>query len=322
MIVMEKYILLLVILLSAGSSLRSQNNVGKSDDIGRLSIAAIVPDEAGLPAETQTMLQNKMMQIATQNGLGASAERAQFAMVPVIAIISKDVTPTAPPQIALTLELSFYIVDALSQNIFSQTTVSLKGVGNTEERAYSQALRNLNPRQGQFRGFVDRGKEDIIAYYNSQCDVIITGSQALADQQQYGEALFLLMSVPDVSRECFQNCMALSADIYKRYADQKCEEYLAQAKAAWAAKELDKVAQSLGKITPDMSCYLQGQQLVNLVTSTVEAEGASSWEFKMTKYDDQIDLQKMRIEAGKEIAKSWAYYGAAKYFDWNWLYKN
>jgi hypothetical protein len=322
MIVMKKYILLLVTLIVTGVSLKAQNTVGKSDDIGRLSIAAIVPDEAGLPAETQNMLQNKMMQIATQNGLGATADRAQFAMVPVIAIISKDITPTAPPQIALTLELSLYIVDALSQSIFSQTTVSIKGVGNTEERAYSQALRNLNPRQGQFRGFVDRGKEDIMAYYNSQCDVIITGSQALASQQQFGEALFLLMSVPDVSRECFNNCMALSADIYKQYANQQCEEYLAQAKAAWSAKELDIVAKNLGKITPDMECYDQAQQLVKHVTSTVEAEGASSWEFKMTKYDDQIDLQKLRIEAGKEIARSWAYYGAAKYFDWSWLYKN
>ncbi len=300
----------------------AQNNMGKTDDAGRLAITAIVPDEAGLPAGTQQMLLNKMMQMASHNGLGAMEEKAQFAMVPVVSILSQEVTPTAPPQIALIIELSLYIVDAMSQNIFSQTTIALKGVGNTQERAYSQALRNLNPRQGQFKGFVEKGKEEIIHYYNSQCDVLITASQALAAQQEYEEALFLIMSVPDVSRECFNNCMLLSADIYKDYANKKCEEYLAGATAAWASKELGRVEENLAKITPDMDCYIQAQNLLTTVTSSVEAEGASSWDFKMKKYDDQIDLQKLRIQAGRDVAKSWAYWGAAKYFDWSWLYKN
>ncbi len=319
---MKIILLFLAIILMTFTASNAQNSQGKTDDLGRVAIAAIVPDAAGLPANSQRMLQNKMMQIASQNGLGATEERAQFAMVPVISIITQDVTPTAPPQIAMTLEVSLYIVDAVSQNIFSQTSMELRGVGNTEDRAYSQALRNLNPRQGQFRGFVEKGKEKIIEYYNSQCDVIISGSQALAAQQQYEEALFLLMSVPDVSRECFNTCMTLTADLYQQYADQKCTEYLSEGQAAWAAKDLDKTAASLAKITPDMQCYEKAERLVTTITSAVEGEGGNSWEFKMKQYDDQIDLEKMRIEAGRDIARSWAYWGAAKYFDWSWLYKN
>ncbi len=319
---MKRITTIITILLLAGTMASGQSNLGKTDDLGRLAIAALVPDEAGLPAGTQRMLQNKMMQIATQNGLSAMEERAQFAMVPMISIISQDVTPTAPPQVALTVELSLLIVDAVSQNIFSQTSLQLKGVGNTEERAYAQALRNLNPRHGQFRGFVEAGKERIVEYYNSNCDVIISGSEALAAQQQYEEALFLLMSVPDISRECFHQCMTLSAEIYSRYADQKCQEHLSGAKAAWAAKELDQVAFHLSNITPDMECYDQAAELTSVVTSAVEAEGAGSWNFKMKMYDDKIDLQRLKIEAGRDVARSWAYWGAAKYFDWSWLYKN
>jgi hypothetical protein len=319
---MKKLTYIIAIILLAGNMVNGQSNLGKTDDLGRLAIAALVPDEAGLPAGTQRMLQSKMMQIATQNGLGAMEERAQFAMVPMVSIISHDVTPTAPPQVAMTVELSLLIVDAVSQNIFSQTSLQLKGVGNTEERAYAQALRNLNPRHGQFRGFVENGKQRIVEYYNSKCDVIISGSEALAAQQQYEEALFLLMSVPDISRECFHQCMTLSADIYTRYANQKCNEHLSGARAAWAAKELDQVASHLAQITPDMDCYDQAMELTNLVTRTVEAEGGSSWDFKMKMYDDEIDLQRLKIEAGRDVARSWAYWGAAKYFDWSWLYKN
>lgn len=318
-----KYVLMLIGLsVFIAGSIYGQSNLGKTDDLGRIAIAALVPDEAGLPAGASRTLQNKMMQIATQNGLGAMEERAQFAMVPMVSVITHDVTPTAPPQVALTLELSMYIVDVVSQNIFSQVSMQIRGAGTSEERAYAQALRNVNPRQGQFKGFIDRGKERIVEYYNSQCDVIITGSRALAAQQQYEEALFLLMSVPDVSRECFNQSMILTADIYQQYSNQKCQEFLAQARSAWAAKELDKVAENLGQITPEMDCFPQAEDLLATVTRAVEAEGASSWDFKMKKYEDNIDLQRLRIEAGRDIARSWAWWGAARYFDWSWLYKN
>ena len=82
----------------------SQNSLGKADDIARLSIAAIVPEKAGdMPGGARTTLENKMRQIVTQNGLGASEYGSRFAIVPGINILSKDITPTAPPQEALTV---------------------------------------------------------------------------------------------------------------------------------------------------------------------------------------------------------------------------
>ena len=130
------------------------------------------------------------------------------------------------------------------------------------------------------------------------------------------------MSVPDVSRECYDKCMAISIDIYQEFANQQCNEYLSAAKAAWAGKDLNKVEENLGKITPDMECYPQAEQLIAQITAAVEQEGASSWSFKMKRYDDSVDIQKMKIQAGRDVAMTWAHWGAAKEFDWNWLYKN
>lgn len=309
----------LVPLLSVG-----QSNLGKTDDLGRIALAAIVPDAAEVPDNARNMLQNKLQQIAVQNGLGATESQGQFAIVPMISIVSKEVTPTAPPMQALNLDISFYIVDGQSQNIFSQTTISVKGVGKTEDAAYTQGIKNINPKHGQFKGFVEKGKEKIVEYYNSQCDVIIKGSQALAGQKKYEEALYMLLSVPDVSRECFDKCMGISMDIYKQYADQKCSENLSAAKAAWAGKELNRVEENLSKITPDMACYPEAQQLVDQITKAVEAEGASAWTYKMKVYDDTVEKEKMMIQAGKEVAMSWAHWGAAQHFNWDWrfLYPN
>lgn len=318
---MKRIVLIIAIALLPALTF-AQNSVGKADDLGRIAVAAVVPDAANIPDGASNMLKSKLQQIAAQNGLGASEYNARFAIIPVVSIISKEITPTAPPMHALNMEITFFIADAVSQNIFSQTSISLKGVDRTEEKAYIQGIKNINPKHGQFRGFIEKGKEKIIEFYNSQCDTYIKGAQALAGQKKYEEALFLLLSVPDVSRECFDKCMDLSVDIYKQYADQKCNEYLQAAKAAWAGKELSKVEENLGKITPDMACFPEAERLIADITAKVEAEGASSWSFKMKKYDDSVEKEKMMIQAGKEVAMSWAYWGAAPYFKWDWLYKN
>ena len=264
-----------------------------------------------------------MEQVAVQNGLGAAASNPRFCIVPVVNVLSKEITPTAPPMQALNLDVTFYIVDAASQTIFSQTSIQVKGVGQTEDKAYIQALKNLNVKAGQFKGFVESGKEKILEYYNSQCDVVLKGAQALAGQKKYEESLFTLLSVPDVCRECFDKSMDLSVDIYKQYANYKCTEYMSGAKAAWANMNADKAAEFLGKITPDMECYEQAVKLADEITQKQLADGANVWQFKMKQYDDSVEKEKLMIQAGKEVAVSWAYWGQGKHFnwDWSWLYK-
>jgi len=299
---------------------RAQNSQGKTDDMGRVAIAAFVPDQAdGIPASAQQLLLGKMQQIAIQNGMGGSGSNPRFFMVPMVNVLTKDITPTAPPMHALTLDVVFYIVDASTQTIFSQTSISVKAVGATEDKAYIAGLKNLNVKAGQFKGFVETGKTKIIEYYNSQCDVIMKGANALAGQKKYEEALFNLLSVPDVCRECFDKCMDLSVDIYKQYANYKCTEYMAGAKASWAAMNTDKAAEFLGKITPDMECYPQAVELVEEIKQKQLADGANVWTFKMKQFDANVDKEKLMIEAGKEVAIAQAL-GANRY-DWYWLYK-
>ncbi len=320
---MKKISLLFLALLAIPFIGLSQNSQGKSDDMGRVALAAIVPQQAeGIPDGARQMLQNKMQQIATLNGIGAASSNPRFCIVPLVNVITKDITPTAPPMQALTLEFTFYIVDAVSKSIFSQTSITVKAVGQSDDKAYIAAVKNLNPRAGQFKGFVETGKTKIMEYYNSQCDVVIKGAQALAGQKKYEEALFILLSVPDVCRECFDKCMDLSIDIYKQYANYKCTEYMSGAKAAWAAMNADKAAEFLGKITPDMECYPQAVELTEQITQKMLADGANVWTFKMKQFDANVDKEKLMIQAGKDVAVAWGNWGASASFDWGWLYSN
>jgi len=317
---MKKISILFLLLIALPFIGLSQNSQGKTDDMGRVAIAAYIPDQAeGIPTSAQQLLLSKMQQIAVQNGMGGSGSNPRFFMVPMVNVLTKEITPTAPPMHALTLEVVFYIVDASSQTIFSQTSITVKAVGANEDKAYIAGLKNLNVKAGQFKGFVETGKAKIIEYYNSQCDVIMKGASALAGQKKYEEALFVLFSVPDVCRECFDKCMDLSVEIYKQYANYKCTEYMSGAKAAWAAMNADKAAEFLGKITPDMECYPQAVELTEQITQKMLADGANVWTFKMKQFDANVDKEKLLIEAGKEVAVAQALGGNR--YDWYWLYK-
>lgn len=320
---MKRISILFLALLAIPFVSMSQNSQGKTDDMGRIALAALVPEQAeGIPPAARQMLQNKMQQIAVKNGMGAADANPRFCIVPMVTVVSKDITATAPPMVAVSLEVTFYIVDAASRSIFSQTSIAVKGVGQNEDKAYISGLKNLNVNAGQFKNFVETGKTKIMEFYNSQCDVVMKGAQALAGQKKYEEALFGLLSVPDVCRECFDKCMDLSVDIYKQYANYKCTEYMSGAKASWAAMNTDKAAEFLGKVTPDMECYPEAVQLVEEIKQKQLADGANVWTFKMKQYDDSVDKEKLMIQAGKDVAVAWANWGASANFDWNWLYKN
>jgi hypothetical protein len=149
------------------------------------------------------------------NGLGGGAN-PRFIITADADIVTKDVTPTAPPKIAVTLGVNFYVADVVEQKIFSSAYLELKGVGTNENKAYIGAIKKIAPRNPQLRAFIEQGKVKIIEYYNSQCDNIITDAQAKASMKDFGRAIFTLTSIPDVCKECYDKAMALVPDVYQQ----------------------------------------------------------------------------------------------------------
>lgn len=125
------------------------------------AIGIIIPKDKGLTSEAETTLRDKMIDIITLNGLTYSEKANQFVMMPKIKIISNDITPTAPPMYALNMDITFSIKDIASQSVYSETTISIKGIGKLEEKAYTQAFKNINPRHSQFKSFTENGKKKI-----------------------------------------------------------------------------------------------------------------------------------------------------------------
>lgn len=212
-LIMKKKILFAFALFALTLQTFSLNHMQTMDDSDRLAIRPYIPEGSEITGQARNQLLSKMTTIINLNGLAAHESTSYFGMIPDIAILSEDVTPTAPAMHAVTLLLSFKIVDNYSGNIFAETSLELRGVDQSHERALNQAFRALDTRAPQFKAFMENGKERIIAFYNTQCDMIITTAQSLVDRGRKYEAVELLTSIPPVNRECYDLCMEMAGEI-------------------------------------------------------------------------------------------------------------
>ena len=133
----------------------------------------------------------------------------------------------------------------------------MKGIGNTETKAYLSAIKNLKINDPGYAAFIDKGKSKIIEYYNSKCDFILKEATALSAQKNYDNALYVLAEVPEVCKACYEDAMDLGVQIYKAKAENDCQLNISKAKALIAQNNWDEAANYISYYTPDMSCYAE-----------------------------------------------------------------
>ena len=298
--------ILLSLLMIIGYNAYSQNALGKSDDAARITLAAYVPQQIDkMPDAARSILANKLNQIVTQNGMGGAANNERFIITANVNVISKDLTATAPPMTALVLEVTLYIGDGFVGTKFSSTSISVKGVGESETKAYISALKGISPTNSNIQSFVGNGKSKIIEYYNSKCDFIIKEVQTLVSQNNFEEAIFKLTSVPEVCKECYDKCMDAVGPIYQKQIDRECKSKLMEANTAWNAAQdsygADIAGGILAQIDPNASCYKEALALSNKIAQRIKEIDQRDWKLQLKEQQDNVDIQKATIKAIRDI---------------------
>jgi hypothetical protein len=284
----------------------AQNNLGKADDAGRIALTTVVSDQIeGLTPTAQTSLVNKLNQIASKNGIGSSSLNNRFILTSNVLVLTKDITATAPPMHAYTLEVTLYIGDGIEGTLFSSTSVTLKGVGETETKAYMAALKTLKVEDSKYQTFIEKGKSKIIEYFNSKCDFILKEADMLVSKNEFAAAIYKLVSIPEVCKECYDKAMDKVAPIYQKQIDRQCKIDLAEAKNIWNSNQnsegADKASYYLGRIDPNSTCYKEAQQFSELIAKRIKELDKREWEFKLKQQQDNVDIQKATIKAARDI---------------------
>jgi hypothetical protein len=291
--------------------MNAQEQKEKSNGASQIELSTYIPEQVeGLTDIARNNLDNKLTQIVSANGMGVSSEASRFIITANIVVLTKDITPTAPPMQAFTLGVNLYIGDGMEGIKFATHSITLKGVGENETKAYMAALRNLKTNDTQYQVFIEKAKTKIIAYYNSKCDMIIKEAKTLALQSQFDAALYKLSTIPEVCKVCYDKSAPIIASIYKQQIDKDCKIKLAEATNSWNASQDDtgayEAGESLGQIDPNASCFKEAQGLSNKIAARILANDKKEWDFKMKVYKDEVSAYNASLKAAREIGLAYA----------------
>lgn len=289
---------LLYILFLVATVTVAQDEKNSNDGI---LLAAYVPQQIeNIPASARKMLLNRLNKVITQNGIGNSGYNARFVLTPNVEVMSKDITATAPPKVALNLNLTLYIGDGVTGDLFASESLELKGVGTNENKAYISAIKRLTAKNPTVLSFLAEGKAKIIEYYNNNCDLFVKKATALESQNEYEEALAVLANIPEAST-CFDKVKSKIQSLYKKSIDRDCQKKLNEASGIWAAnQDIDAANEAgaiLASIEPQGACYGQVKSLYSKISARVKDLSDRGWKYQLK----VLDLKASAIKAARDI---------------------
>lgn len=299
----KKTIFSLIAFAGFSSALLAQNSSVNSDVLGRIALTPYVSEEIeNMPQAALSVLQNKLNQISSANGVAGNGYDSRFIITANTNILTKDIVAGAPVMTALTLDVTLYIGDGIDGKKFASQSLTLKGVGTNETKAYIEALKAIKPESTALQSFVASGKSKIINYYNAKCDQIIKEAQNLDKMNMPEEAIYKLTSVPEDCTECYNKVMTAIVPIFKKKIDRDCKLKLAEANSIWnAGQDLDAAntaGEILASIDPQASCIKEAKELSNKIGKRVYELDKREWNYKM---ETDVNLKRDLIKAYRDI---------------------
>ena len=274
-----------------------------------ISIHAKIVDEK-IPAEAARNLENKLQRIIVNNGFGDLGYTARFVLTAKIDVTQKDVISSTPARISEKMDITLMVGDVVANIPYATCVISVSGIGINENKAYISAFNTLKEKDQRIVQMLDDARTKIIDYYTNRCDEIVTRANTLASMGKYDEALFHLISVPDVCLECFQRCQTKAAAMYQQKIDVQSVKLLEKAKTVWAAQQDEsgatKVAQIISEISPMAANYKQVTTLRNTIEAKLQADAKRQWDFQMKQYEDSQTFKQSIVEGCRAVGMAWA----------------
>ena len=151
---------------------------------GKVKLTTMIPSDQGLSDTEMKLLEGKLIQMVTANGIGGLGANPRFVIAPVVTILRKDVTSTAPVKYSIKYNVNFYVADILTGSVYGSYSMSFTSIEASEARAFITGFENLKSNDIGFQEFLKKSQEKIIKYYNDNGDKIITEATTLASQKK------------------------------------------------------------------------------------------------------------------------------------------
>ncbi len=260
------------------------------------------------------ILSQKLSNIISQHGIQSQMGQSRFVLTCNVTEESKNVLSTSPTQIAYVLDIHLYIGDGETGTKYISQSFRTKGVGNTEEKAYRNAIKNIQTKSQQLTDFVERGSARIIEYYEKNKEKILSSIRACVSGKDLEQAAYELCLIP---QECsyYNEVQSLLGKVNGRIVDNNSSGLLLEAQSLWSSEQNERTANQITeiitKIDPNASCYSEAQQFLKSVTERMEQLNNREWaarqrqlaherQMEMAREDNRSAETRMRIKAQRD----------------------
>lgn len=270
-----------------------------------IHIGVVCPEQMDdLSAASLQRLRHKIEQIATANGVATYSD-GTFILYPTIDSFDVRTVESGMKNIIVAkAEMTLSVMQVSTGMKVNYVSVSLSGSGFNKSEAVANTISKINTQSPVYAKFLFESKTRIYSYYETNCSKLLQKAKVLAAQQQYEAALAELACFP-ASLPSYAQVVSVMMDIYKRYQNIRCERLIREAQGCIALKDYSGAIEYLVRIDPESRCNSECTRLLDSIKQQVDKEASEAIEHKFRVFDTFVDLEKQRISAIRDIAKTY-----------------
>lgn len=200
-----------------------------------------------LPQAASNKLGTRMIQIATQNGIGGLCTNPVLAMVSRVDCVQRELTGSAPQKAIVKYEVTMYCGNFITNDIYASSSQTITGVGSTFEDAASKAMNELK-NTADMQKMLSTASERAIKWYSSTANVKKIVNEAVGNRN-YALAMALLSSVPSQASATYAYAEKRNKEVSDMFFEEKAAELLGELEGA--------ISEAGEEYVPGLGAYLK-----------------------------------------------------------------
>ena len=292
-----------------------------------------------LPQAASDKLGTRMIQIATQNGIGGFCKNPVLAMVSRVDCVQRELTGSAPQKVIVKYEVTMYCGNFITNDIYASSSQTITGVGSNFEDASSKAMNELK-NTADMQKMLSTASERAINWYSSTANVKKIVDEAVGNRN-YALAMALLSSVPSQASATYAYAEKRNKEVSDLFFEEKAAELLGELEGAIAAageeyvpglgaylkvipvrsssyarakKVYDDYLKHVADVCSDKRMKAHELAMEELQVEKIKAPYEAQATIERIKADARVDVAKANAE-GKKNANTGGFLGLGKLWD-------
>ncbi len=294
----------------------------------RVKLTIMLPSELAL--SNQMLLKSKLLQIVTKGGIGGFGGDPIIIFAPIFSLLSEGVTATIPAKKVLKYNVTFYVANTLSGDVYGTASIDVMGVGESSELALQNAINSLSSHDPAIYKMLKSSEEKIVGYYSQNGDRIIASAQNRINNNQYDVAIAMLNSIPMECGQIYDKAQNVLAPIYKKNVEIYAEKAFSQMKTCLVETDVESRQKAIlfyQQIPTDSSIKAQADMLLDSYTiklnetEQIKLENERNRIEKEFNHQKEMELLKLRMSASANDKLIESYQKDLAYEKLPWLRK-